>query len=112
MPAACLIRREPKPALTMATTSDDVSHTGPDQFSLCARCCLDPWSKSMWEKLEADENSFTYQVYPDQLADRVKAKCWWCCVVLDTLYGSGYNFTKLVDVKAFYIFFSRSTFGD
>jgi hypothetical protein len=67
-------------------------------FNLCEKCLVAPWSQSIWEKLEAGQRRFVYQVSTSQLANGAKAKCWWCCVALDTVSEGKHQFLESVDI--------------
>ena len=60
-------------------------------FTICENCLIEPWSPSTWDKLEAGQERFVYNISIDQLENGANAKCWWCCVALDTVPHSDHQ---------------------
>jgi hypothetical protein len=58
---------------------------------MCDNCLIEPWSQSTWDKLEAGQERFVYNISIDQLENGAKARCWWCCVALDTVPHSDHQ---------------------
>jgi hypothetical protein len=62
------------------------SMTSPESnFSLCDKCSQEPWSYSTWDKLAAGQDHFEYNVLLHDIEAGAQVRCWWCCVVLDTV---------------------------
>jgi hypothetical protein len=56
-----------------------------DSFSLCGKCSQGPWSSATWDKLANGEELFEYEISFGDVETGAHARCWWCCVVLDTV---------------------------